>query len=434
MRTYGKIPKKVKRSALAAVLTLSVLLVGATGYAATWDYYLQAGVVEIPAGAYNTSPQVPNEAILMWGYALCGVGALGACGPVTFPGPVLLANEGDTLNIHLNNALTPPTVTSGSIPVAYPSMISEPTSLIINGQPTTYAPVWVSVNHDGVPQAVTSNGSRTAGDVTSRVRSFNTETAVGNTGVYTWGPLSAGTYLYQSGTHPAVQVQMGLYGALKVYPAAYPVTLVAGVPTPPASGATTTVWAYDNASTAYNFDVTLVYSEIDQELHYSIASGLYGTPPPAPPGVPTRGQRTSTVDYSPSFFLINGQPYTSASLPISNVGMVNRTTLLRVLNAGLKEKTPTLLNMYMNLIAEDGNPYIYTTTTSTNIYYSKQQYAFLLPPGKTRDALITPAVAGNIAIFDRSLNLTNAALSPGGMLTYLQVAPPVVAAPKAKKK
>jgi FtsP/CotA-like multicopper oxidase with cupredoxin domain len=434
MRNYDQIRKMRRRWSPVAMVTIMILLMGATSYAMTWDYYLKAGVTEIAAGTYNAaSPQLPNENVLMWGYALCGVGALGACGPVTFPGPVLLANEGDTLNIHLLNALTPPAV-SATTPTAYPGMIQEPTSLIINGQPTTYTPVWVSVNPDGVPQAITSNGSRAAGDVTSRVRSFTTETNVGTTGLYTWGPLVPGTFLYESGTHPAVQVQMGLYGALKVYPAVNPATLVAGVPTPPPSGAATTVRAYSDASTAYNFDVTLVYSEIDQELHYSIASGLYGTPPPAPPGAPTRGQMTSTYDYVPTFFLINGTPYTSALPPILNAAMVAKKTLFRFLNAGLKEKTPTLLNLYMSIIAEDGSPYTYTATNGTSSYYSKQQYSLLLPAGSTRDALMTPAATGNLPVFDRSQNLTNASVSPGGMLTYLQVVPTAAAVHRAQNR
>ena len=32
-----------------------------------------------------------------------------------------------------------------------------------------------------------------------------------------WGPLKAGTYLYQSGSFPSLQVPMGLYGALVVH-------------------------------------------------------------------------------------------------------------------------------------------------------------------------------------------------------------------------
>jgi len=235
---------------------------------------------------------------------------------------------------------------------------------------------------------VVSTGSRPAGDVTSRMRSFTTETAVGGTTTYTWPSLKTGTYLYQSGTHPALQVQMGLYGALIVRTGGAPYP---GIPAP-------------------NNEVTLLFSEIDPELHYSVASGLYGTPPPPPPAAPVRGQRTSTEDYQPKYFLINGAPYSPGRSPLP-AGSPGQSSLIRFLNAGLVEKTPTLQNQYMTVIAEDGNL----------LPYSKQQYSVLLPAGKTMDVIISPTTAGYIPVFDRSLSLTNAASSPGGMLVYLTV-------------
>jgi len=61
----------------------------------------------------------------------------------------------------------------------------------------------------------------------NRVRSFGTEVAAtpATTGqtptALTWGgtgqpPLRPGTYLLESGTHPSIQVPMGLYGILVV--------------------------------------------------------------------------------------------------------------------------------------------------------------------------------------------------------------------------
>jgi FtsP/CotA-like multicopper oxidase with cupredoxin domain len=58
------------------------------------------------------------------------------------------------------------------------------------------------------------------------VRSFTLEVAPGETGAYTWAAPKPGTYLYQSGTMPSIQVPMGLYGALTVRSAAnqaYPI-------------------------------------------------------------------------------------------------------------------------------------------------------------------------------------------------------------------
>jgi len=432
MKKDMKFTKRKTSWALAAVVLLLTVFTVAQSYGATWDYYLQAGPTSIPAGTYNAAaPTVPNEKILMWGYQICNstfttCGSLTAAahmppaaaditpGAPTFPGPVLVASEGDTINIHLRNNLT----TAAATTAGFPSMITEPTSLIIMGQNgTALTPVWVSVDANGGVTGVTSSGSafRPAGDVTSRVRSFNKETpANGSTVItYTWTSLRPGTFLYETGTHPAVQAQMGLYGALKVYPTASPVSPGVAIPIPRKQ-------AYNDASTAYYIDVTLVFSEVDQELHYSVGSGLYGTPPPPPPGPVVRGQRTSTVDYAPNFFLINGKPYTSTLPAIANAGAVGSTTLLRLVNAGLKEKTPTILNPYMFALAEDGNLYTYVNGAAVSPY-TVRHTSLLLPAGKTMDATIAPTATGNLALFDRSLNLTNSNLTNGGMLTYLNV-------------
>ena len=365
---------------LIPILMLLTIFMGAPSYGATVDVYLQAGVTTILAGAYGLTP---NENILMWGYAQCTDGTFNNCQPVSVPGPPLTATEGDTLNIHLKNNLTPVLI-SGLTPPATLPMVTEPTSIIINGQtPVLTSGTWPTWT-DGT---IGNRGT----DLTKRVRSFTTETSPnGGTNTYTFTLLKAGTYLYQSGTHPSVQVQMGLYGDLKVYP-------------------TTAGRAYSDPSTAYSTEVTLLYSEIDPELHYSIASGLYGTPPELPPTPPTRGKMTSTMNYDPQFFLINGEPYTAATAPIP-AGPPGQV-LLRFLNAGLQTKVPQLINFYMTVIAEDGNPFT----------YSKQQYSMLLSAGKTMDAIITTTAAGNIPVYDRALNLTNKATSPGGALRYLQV-------------
>lgn len=344
------------------VLTLMLLMVFMAGTSVAADVYLKA------ATFVKTMPD--GTAITMWGYSSCDA-TFTTCAAATVPGPTITTAEGDTLHIHVQNGLT--------------GLKTEPTSVVIHGQTPVLAagtyPVWT----DG------TTGPRT--NTSQRVRSFTTEAAIGATVVYTWTGLKPGTYLYQSGTHPAVQVQMGLYGALIVNSA-------------------TANQAYDNASTAYDAQVTLLMSEIDPELHYSIESGRYGTPPPAPPAKPLRGQRTSAEDYHPKYFLINGTPYSPGIAPIL-AGNPGQRLLLRFLNAGLIEKTPTLQN-HMTVVAEDGNLYP----------YSKSQYSILLPAGKTMDAVLTtPAQAGYIPIHDRSLNLSNAAATPGGDLIYLQAGP-----------
>jgi len=175
-----------------------------------------------------------------------------------------------------------------------------------------------------------------------------------------------------------VQVQMGLYGGVvKNYAANQ---------------------AYQNV--VYAVSVPIFFSEIDPALHNAVDSNNYG------PGK----AMTSTIDYEPKYFLINGQAFVpgQAALPAGNSG---GGTLLRLFNMGLDTRCPLLQGSYMTLIAEDGQPY----------RYPKEQYVASLPAGKTIDAMVTFPSAGTYPIYDRRLGLTNAQTTQGGMLTYLEV-------------
>ena len=72
-----------------------------------------------------------------------------------------------------------------------------------------------------------------------------------------------------------------------------------------------------------------------------------------------------------------------------------------------------LQGMRMSVVAEDGYKYP----------YAKDVYSVLMPSLKTKDGIISPSVAGTYPLYDRTLHLTNAELSPGGMLSHLQVSP-----------
>jgi FtsP/CotA-like multicopper oxidase with cupredoxin domain len=394
---------------LWALSSLAGVLVGEGRAMAanTWNYYLRADVLIIPAGAYSMLPQVPSENVLMWGYAKCTDATFATCGAVTTPGPELIASEGDTLNVYVKNGLV--------APIASPLMVSEPTSLVIRGQDTPLDPVWVGVNATGGVVSVTATPTayRPTGDGSSRVRSFTHETAVGTVGTYTWANVKPGTYLYQTGTHPAVQVQMGLFGALRVYPSSSPAT--------PTGPALVGGQAYDDATAGFDREVTLVLSEVDPELHYSIASGRYGTPPPAPPAIALRGQRTSTVDYRPRFFLINGMPG-SLLPPFTGLAGAGKKTLLRVLNAGLHERAPTFSNGNASIIAEDGRAFSYVNEGLRSAA-PRTQYSFLVAAGQTADAIVTPTQVGNLVLYDRRLALSDGSLPDGGQRATLVVAP-----------
>jgi hypothetical protein len=325
----------------------------------------------------------------MWGYALCGTGTTapaGCPGTVGIPGPALAVPPGESLTVHLQNDLP------------------APTSLVINGQTSAMAPVWIepaTVKGAPNPNAGTVYaGARPPGNLTAVVRSFTAEAAPGASATYTWPTVKPGTYLYQSGTQPQVQVQMGLYGPMTQD------TDVGNV-----------AYRQGAATVAYNQQFTLLYSEVDPVLHEAVATGTFGTSGP-----------TSTLDYQPKYFLINGKPYDTATNPgpVATVPAA-QATLVRFINAGLKMHVPTISGQYWRVIAEDGNPYPYLNNP-------RQQYTVFLPPGKTADVLLVPvnpnaSASVRHAIYDSRMFDTNNGAQGGGLLALLDVTPATAAAP-----
>jgi FtsP/CotA-like multicopper oxidase with cupredoxin domain len=149
-----------------------------------------------------------GNSIFMWGYKLAG-------GSFQMPGPTICVTEGATVTVNLTNTL------------------SEPVSIVFPGQENVAA----------------TGGS--AGLFT------NEAPAAGGTVSYSFTAGEPGTYLYESGTNPEKQVQMGLYGALIVRPAL---------------GAN---YAYNDASTEFdpNREYLLVLNEIDPALHRAVQRG-----------------------------------------------------------------------------------------------------------------------------------------------------------------
>ena len=330
------------RTKQVALVVLMLLTMVGTSLGA--EFFLRADT--------TTKTMPDGNSVVMWGFAADS--AFGAeDGVVTVPGPVLTVPPNQrNLIINLDNNL------------------SVPVSIVIPGQITPMEPV-----------RFTDDQGR------QRIRAFTHETPPNNTEpvVYKWKNIRPGTYLYHSGSHPAIQVQMGLYGCMKKN-AEKPKKIDAlGV-------------AYDGVP--YDAEVVLCFSEIDPALHNAVATGNYG---------PEKAM-TSTINYQPKYFLINGEPYSSGLSPLP-AGSPNEQVLIRFVNAGIETHIPVLQDLYMTVVAEDGYAYKYT----------KEQYSLIFPAHKTKDAIIVPTTAGTYPIYDRRLRLTNAGDSPGGMLTYLNV-------------
>ncbi len=248
-----------------------------------------------------------GEVIPMWGF----IDDPGSCPagpglPVWDLGPVLTDADlvGGDLTINLRNCLP------------------DPVSIMIPGQTPQYSPP--TRNLDG------------------RIVAFSHEVpAGGGVDTFVWLDVDTneGTFLYQSGSHVAKQVHMGLYGVLKV-------------------------GTYPDISR----EVTLVYSEIDPILH---ASATAATP----------------LNYKPRYYLLNGEEQPDPIL----AGDLNDPTALNFLNAGLDFHVPALEGDYIEVIAEDGNLYP----------SAKERYSVNLAAGKTKEAIWTPTESGEYPLFDR---------------------------------
>jgi FtsP/CotA-like multicopper oxidase with cupredoxin domain len=311
-----------------------------------------AATVEVYLQTQSFSKPLPGGAnVPMWGFASCD-STFTTCGAPSAPGPRIDAVPGDTLNINVQNTL------------------GTPVSILIPGQAGGGDPAIVG----------------------GRARSLTKETASGATETYSWTSVRAGTFLYESGTHQPIQVPMGLYGALVVGPG---------------SGACTApmVAAYDTPASCYDADGLLFFSEIDPVQNAAVAALLAPIDPADYP---------SAVDYTPKYFLINGEPYDKTAPPATiTAGAPGNNVLLRFLNAGLQSHAPAIIGLTMGQVAEDGNPYPGST---------RQQSSTLLAAGKSLDVLVAmPAGDATYPLFDRFLDLTNDNQPDGGMLAYLIV-------------
>jgi FtsP/CotA-like multicopper oxidase with cupredoxin domain len=169
-----------------------------SGAAHTFDLVAETGYIDTPDG----------NSVFMWSYAESG-------DHFQSPGPVLCVTQGQTVVINLTNDLP------------------EPASIVFPGQD---APVTASGGSAGL---LTTEASANGGTVQ-----------------YSFVAGDPGTYLYESGSDIAKQIEMGLYGALIVRPAAGP-ALAYG---------TSTVF---DPSREY----LLMLSEIDSDLHHAVETG-----------------------------------------------------------------------------------------------------------------------------------------------------------------
>ncbi len=205
----------------------------------TFTLTAKSGYVAMPDG--NT--------IFTWSYAPGG-------GSFQLPGPNLCVNQGDTVTIVLNNTLPEP------VSIVLPGI----DGVMANGVPSQ--PVFSGTTLTSLaPPAPATNGSMT----------------------YSFLATRPGTFLYQSGTDPEKQVQMGLYGALVIRP-------TSGCTAGPGEGCAYDGQSIYNANTEY----VLLLSEIDPFLHQAVER---------------RNRPFDPTAYRARYWLINGRAFPDTIAP-----------------------------------------------------------------------------------------------------------------------
>jgi len=334
---------------LLALFLLSAIVVG-TAHGATYDICTGASTLTMPDGAV----------IDVWGFGIDTTGTPGDPCNVTVPGPTIRLNAGDSsLRVNLRNELN----------------------------------VYVGLHILG-QQLVTNNGPMWGGasgdrpDLTARVHSFTHHARPnGGKAAFKWGtdqnPFRPGTYMLQSSTNPAIQVNMGLSAPVIKDAAAG----VAYADNPSIPG---------DQSVPYTRDIVLVFQEIDVGLHSD------------PAGFPV-------INREPEYFLINGRAYPDPDLDPVNPGMglnPGDRLLVRFINAGAMTHLPELIGGDMILVAEDGYLRNYPQRTCGIDLYS----------AKTADVIYeVPGTPVTLPVIDGRLRLSNAGGENGGMLVYFNL-------------
>ena len=228
--------------------------------------------------------------------------------------PVICATAGDTIRITLTNNL------------------AEDTSFVFPGMSNVQAD-----GVDAVPQS----------DATGRVTSLApVAPAKGGQTTYTFTADKPGTYMYESGTDSRKQVEMGLWGAIVVYPACH---------------ATGCNQAYDDPRTTFEAtrEYIHMFSSVDPDIHSAIQLG----------------QPVDWSTYSAKYYLINGRsapdslsPNNAAWLPFAPYGSMVRVrpqdpnggdtlpALVRYVNAMDKDVAFHPHGNVERVIGEDGQP------------------------------------------------------------------------------
>jgi FtsP/CotA-like multicopper oxidase with cupredoxin domain len=310
-----------------------------------------------------------------------------------YPGPALCVTEGDTVTVTLQNQLPVPT----SINFVGINDVTFSGRDAATGQPV-------------VGSATPSAGDLAAGNLTPSV-------AKGSTGTYRFVASHAGTYLYESGTSPELQDQMGLVGALIVRPKTFPDYVYAPAETGWDPAANKAVGA-KGVSTQFNKDREFMHllSEVDPDLHACFEEARFGrTVKSAPSG---DGSFASRCDprkapfsydmnqYRARYWFINGRAFPDTVSPDNSEHLPSQpfSALVHVTPRSVNDLAPAVVR-YLNagpvaypfhphaqhemVIGTDGQPKISKDASGNVSDLTNDQFGLTVPPGQTMETFFS---------------------------------------------
>jgi hypothetical protein len=278
----------------------------------SFDLTANTGYIETPDG----------NSVLMWSYSPTG-------GHFQSPGPVLCVTQGQTVTVHLHNTLP------------------EPVSVVFPGQ-------------EGVGASGGSAGL------------FTREAATGGDVTYTFTAAQPGTYIYESGSDQAKQVEMGLYGALIVRPA--------GAPDHAYGGTVSTAFSPSR-------EFLLLLADIDPDLHHAVETGgvydinalhnRYFTVNGRAFPDTIQDNGVSWLANQPYGALVRVKPYNATTNPLP--------ALIRMANVGLLNHPFHPHGNHLVMIGQDGRQLLSPAGADA----SSQHFAETIGSGQTEDFLFS---------------------------------------------
>jgi hypothetical protein len=279
----------------------------------TFNLVAKTGYIDTPDG----------NSVFMWSYANADAPD---SGHFQSPGPVLCVTQGQTVVVNLTNTLP------------------EPASIVFPGQDT----------------AVTASGG---------VAGLLATEAAASTGTvsYSFTAGSPGTYLYESGSDIAKQIEMGLYGALIVRPSAGSAL---------AYGTTT---AFDPSR-----EYLLLLSEIDPDLHHAVETGgSYDINALRDRYFAINGREFPDTIQDNGSGLLPNQPYGSL-VRIQPTSPTTAPSLIRMINVGALNHPFHPHGNHTTLIAQDGRLLVSPSGAAA----STEHFGETIASGQTQDFLL----------------------------------------------